>query len=108
MRPGSTGADGREAVVEDYYYLCSITPDAVRLCALVRGHWGIENRCHWTLDVTFGEDLCGTRDATASRNLSSMREIAIAMLRAHPSKKTLPLKQQRAALDQDFIRTFHT
>lgn len=111
VRPDSTGTDGREAVVENHYYLCSVEPDALRLAALVRGHWGIENRCHWTLDVTFGEDLCGTRDATASRNLSSMREMAIAMLRAHPSKKTLPLKQQQAALDQDFrlalLERFH-
>ncbi len=102
VRPGCSGADGREAVVEDHYYLCSIEADAKRLAGLVRGHWGIENRCHWTLDVTFGEDLCGTRDATASRNLSTMREMAIATLRAHPSKKTLPLKQQQAALDPDF------
>lgn len=102
VRHGCSGADGREAVVEDHCFLCSVEPDAVRLAALVRGHWGIENRCHWTLDVTFGEDLCGTRDATASRNLSSMREMAVAMLRAHPSKKTLPLKQQQAALDPDF------
>jgi predicted transposase YbfD/YdcC len=89
VRPGT---DGREAVIEDHCYLRSVLPDDVRLAALVRGHRGAENRYHWTLDVTFGEDLCGTRDATASRNLSSMREMAIAMLRAHPSKKTLPLK----------------
>lgn len=111
VRHGGGGADGREAVVEDHYYLCSIEADAKRLAALVRGHWSVENRCHWTLDVTFGEDLCGTRDATASRNLSTLREMAIALLRSHPSKGTLPLKQQRATLDTDFrlelLANFH-
>jgi predicted transposase YbfD/YdcC len=27
----------------------------------VRQHWSIENGCHWTLDVTFREDLCRIR-----------------------------------------------
>jgi len=40
-----------------------------------------------------------------------MREMAIALLRAHPSKKTLPLKQQQATLDPDFrlklLENFH-
>ena len=27
-----------------------------RFAEAVRGHWGIENRLHWQLDVTFGED----------------------------------------------------
>lgn len=111
VRPGASGADGREATVEDQYYLCSIKADPKLLADLVRGHWGIENRCHWTLDVTFGEDLCGTRDATASRNLSTLREMAIGLLRSHPSKKTLPLKQQQATLDPNFrlrlLENFH-
>jgi len=111
VRHDTSGADGREALVEDHYYLCSIEADAERLAVLVRGHWSVENRCHWTLDVTFGEDLCGTRDATASRNLSTVREMAIGLLRAHPSKKTLPLKQQQATLDPDFrlrlLEKFH-
>ena len=111
VRPGGSGADGREALVEDSYFLCSIEADAKRFAELARGHWGVENRCHWTLDVTFGEDLCGTRDATASRNLSTLREMAIGLLRAHPSKKTLPLKQLQATLDPDFrlrlLANFH-
>jgi predicted transposase YbfD/YdcC len=29
----------------------------------VRGHWGIENNCHWQLDVAFGEDQYLVRKA---------------------------------------------
>ena len=32
----------------------SVTPPNYN--ALVRGHWGIENKLHWHLDVTFRED----------------------------------------------------
>lgn len=102
LRQGAPGADGREPTVEDHYYLCSIPPDVHLLARLVRGHWGIENRCHWTLDVTFGEDKCGLRDPLASRNISSLREMAIHLLRSHPSSATIPLKQMKAALDPSF------
>ena len=37
--------------------------------AAVRGHWGIENRLHWQLDVTFGEDQCRIRKGTRRRQL---------------------------------------
>jgi predicted transposase YbfD/YdcC len=102
LRQGAAGTDGREPSVEDHYYLCSIPPDVGILARLARGHWGVENRCHWTLDVTFGEDKCGLRDPVASRNLSCLREMAIHLLRSHPSASTIPLKQMKAALDPDF------
>jgi len=49
--------------------------------------------------------------STGSRNLSSMREMAIALLRARPPTRLCPLKQQRATLDPDFrlklLENFH-
>lgn len=101
-RPSSRGSDGREATVEDHYYLCSTLPNAENILALVRGHWGIENRCHWTLDVVFGEDASPIRDQVATRNLSTMREVAIHLLRSHPSKDSLRQKRLRAMLDPNF------
>ena len=34
-------------------YLCSTKLDAETFACMVRSHWGIENRLHWTLDVVF-------------------------------------------------------
>ena len=36
----------------------SIPPHAATFAAASRGHWGVENSLHWTLDVTFREDDC--------------------------------------------------
>ncbi len=105
------GTDGREAVVEDHYYLCSAPPDAEAILATVRAHWAIENRCHWILDVVFGDDACQVRDANAAQNLGTLRDIALHMLRSHPKKLSLAKKHQEAALDSNFraevIANFH-
>jgi predicted transposase YbfD/YdcC len=42
--------------LERRYYICSRVLSAEDLAAAVRAHWGIENRLHWVLDVSFGED----------------------------------------------------
>ena len=87
---------------EVHYFLCSFKADAPRLAKLVRGHWGVENRCHWVLDVTFREDHCQVRDANGAHNLSILREMAIKALRNEPSKLSLRRKRRRAALDPNF------
>ena len=87
---------------EIHYFLCSFKADAPRLAALVRGHWSVENRCHWVLDVTFGEDHCQVRDKNAAHSLSIMREMVIKALRNEPSKLSLRRKRRRAALDPSF------
>src|SRR5690606_10019596 len=43
-------ADGSRSE-EDRYWLTSLESDAQHLLKLVRGHWGIENQCHWVMDV---------------------------------------------------------
>jgi predicted transposase YbfD/YdcC len=46
-----------------------------------RSHWGVENRLHWVLDVTFREDNCRVRKGHAPQNLSALREFALSLLR---------------------------
>lgn len=89
-------------LTEVHYFLCSIPADAKRLAALVRGHWSVENRCHWVLDVVFGEDHSQVRDPAAAHNLSILREMALKALRNETSKGSLRSKRKRASLDSSF------
>ena len=36
------------------FYLSSLKPVASRIAHAIRTHWGIENKVHWILDVSFG------------------------------------------------------
>jgi len=42
-----------------------------------RGHWTVENRLHWTRDVTFHEDDSQLRTGTAPRNMAAFRNLAL-------------------------------
>jgi hypothetical protein len=52
-----------------------------RLADWIRGHWGIE-ALHHIRDVTFAEDASQLRTANAPRTMASLRNLAIAILRA--------------------------
>ena len=68
MAIGRTQRDGKECI-DVRYYILSRFVSAVRFASAVRGHWGIENRLHWQLDVTFQEDQCRIRKGTRGREL---------------------------------------
>jgi hypothetical protein len=51
-----------------------------RLLALVRAHWGIENRLHHVRDVAMDEDRCRVR--AGARALASIRNLALSLIRA--------------------------
>ena len=69
----------------------------------VRGHWGIENRLHWVLDVTMGEDLCRTRKDNAPHNLAVLRHMALNMINQEPSKGSRRGKFMRAGWNDSFL-----
>jgi predicted transposase YbfD/YdcC len=88
---------------ETHYYISSLHADAATLLQSVRDHWGIENRCHWILDVVFNEDASRTKLGFADHNLAILRKIALNLLRQHPAKGSLNGKRYSAALNEDFL-----
>ncbi|MDR3114777.1 MAG: hypothetical protein LBU25_04575 [Treponema sp.] len=46
----------------------------------VRGHWGVENRVHWQLDVTFQDDQNRTMEQPGPRNVPRMKRAALGIL----------------------------
>ena len=81
-----TMRDGEESN-EVRYYILSKYLSARRFADAVRGHWGIENRLHWQLDVTFQEDQCRIRKGHADANFSILRRTALAMLKNESTLK---------------------
>jgi predicted transposase YbfD/YdcC len=59
--------DGKETA-ETRYYISSL-PVGVKVFAhAVRSHWGIENSCHWSLDMTYREDESRIREPHLREN----------------------------------------
>jgi predicted transposase YbfD/YdcC len=95
--------EGSKLTDETHYYISSLAPEAERLLVAVRAHWGIENGCHWVLDVIFHEDASRTRLQYADDNLALLRKIALNLIRQLPAKGSLKGKRYRAALNEDFL-----
>lgn len=89
-----------------HYYGSSLDgSDAPLLAKCIRGHWGIENKEHWILDVTFHEDLSRVRIGFGPENLATLRHMALNFLKREKSvkRKSIARKRFAAALDQDYL-----
>ena len=97
---------GDRVSVERHHYLLSAPLAAAAFAAAVRSHWGIENRVHWVLDVTFGEDACRARTGHAARNLAVVRHLALNLLRQDATRAgSIATKRFTAALDDAYLTT---
>jgi predicted transposase YbfD/YdcC len=89
---------------ETRYYISSLKPNAKRLNAAIRQHWGIENKLHWILDVAFGEDLSRKRAGHAAENFSLLNRIALSLLKQDKTSKIgIHGKRLQAAWDHDYL-----
>ena len=67
------------------YGITSRTPeqaDAQQLLAINRGHWSIENSCHYVLDWNFDEDRSRIRTGYGPENISRLRRFAIGVIKS--------------------------
>lgn len=77
---------GDKTSVECRYYISSLPgDDAKKALDASRAHWGVENRLHWCLDVTFGEDKANVRLRNLAENFSVIRRLAMNAVRKMPS-----------------------
>jgi predicted transposase YbfD/YdcC len=95
---------GDQTTVTRRYFISSLRSDAKSLLRAVRTHWGIENKVHWILDVTFREDDCRIRKGNGAENFAVLRHIALNLLKQEKSTKlSLRAKRKRAAWDPDYL-----
>jgi predicted transposase YbfD/YdcC len=87
---------GGQESIEVRYYLSSL-PVGVNLFArAVRGHWSVENTCHWTLDVTFREDDSRIRERVLGSNITWLYRFTLSILKQHPDRRMSLIMKRRA------------
>ena len=103
----SREADGRTER-ETRYYITSLVMLAVLLGPVIRGHWAVENSLHWVLDMVFRDDECRVRTENAPANFTTIKHMALNLLRRPPGKLSLRGRRKAAAWDDDFLYSLVT
>lgn len=94
--------DGKETI-ETRYYISSLPVGVKRFAHAVRSHWGIENSCHWCLDMTFREDESRIRDDRMRENFAWLNRFVLSLLKQHPSRNTIAGKRRSCAWNDQFL-----
>src|SRR5664280_8804 len=94
--------DGKETI-ELRYYISSLDLEVKRFARAVRGHWGIENSCHWSLDLTFREDESRLRAPHLSENFAWLNRFALSLLKQHPGRQSLVMKRRSCGWSDAFL-----
>jgi predicted transposase YbfD/YdcC len=94
--------DGKETI-EMRYYISSLPVKVKQFAHAVRSHWGIENGCHWVLDITFREDESRIRDKHLRENFAWLNRFALSLLKQHPGKDSIAMKRRACGWSDDFL-----
>jgi predicted transposase YbfD/YdcC len=88
---------------ETRFYITSLVLLAAQLGLIVRSHWAVENSLHWVMDMIFRDDECRVRTDHAPANFTTIKHIALNLLRNAKGKDSLRLRRKVAAWDDDFL-----
>jgi predicted transposase YbfD/YdcC len=94
--------DGKETV-EVRYYISSLAMDVKRLARAVRGHWGVENGCHWVLDVTYREDESRIREQALRENFAWLNRFTLSLLKQHPDRASIAMKRRSCGWNENYL-----
>lgn len=101
-----SGVHKGRSSTEQRYYISSATFDAAEFNRRIRAHWRIENRCHWLLDVVFGEDDCRLHTGHGAQNFAILRRIVLNLLKNEKSTKaSVKLKWHRLGWSVDYLQS---
>lgn len=95
-----------EITKEKRYYISSLSADPKFIQNAVRQHWGVENKLHWVLDISFGDDQSRIRKGNAPRNMAIIKKTALNLLNfVKKASPRLSLKRMRkmAGWDNTFL-----
>jgi predicted transposase YbfD/YdcC len=94
--------DGKETIEVRYYINC--LPMGVKQFArAVRGHWGIENTCHWVLDMTYREDESRIRNEALRENFAWLNRFTLSFLKQYPDRTSLVMKRRSCGWNENYM-----
>lgn len=94
--------EGKETI-EVRYYISSLAVSVKRFAHAVRGHWGIENSCHWSLDITYREDESRIRNQHLRENFAWLRRFTLSLFKQHQSRKSVAMKRNCCGWSENFM-----
>jgi predicted transposase YbfD/YdcC len=94
--------DGKETI-QTRYYISSLPLGVQRFARAVRGHWGIENSCHWSLDFTFREDESRLREKNLRENFAWLNRFVLSLLKQHSGKDSVVMRRRACGWDENFL-----
>ena len=94
--------DGKETI-EVRYYISSLAVSVKQFAHAVRSHWGIENSCHWSLDITYREDESRIREKHLRENFAWLRRLTLSLLKQHQGRKSVAMKRNCCGWSEDFM-----
>ena len=96
--------NGEKSCGSRYFITSKKTMTAEKALASVRGHWQVENKLHWVLDVAFREDESRLRAENAAENFTVIRHAALNLLRnVKGSKVGIKNRRLEAGWSEPFL-----
>ena len=90
-------------MVDVRYYISSLPMGVKQLARAVREHWGVENSCHWSLDMTFREDESRIREPHVRENFAWLNRFVLSLLKQHPGKDSIVMKRRGCGWSDNFL-----
>jgi predicted transposase YbfD/YdcC len=99
----STRIRDGQRTMETRYYISSLAMGVKLFAHAVRGHWGIENTCHWSLDFTFREDESRIREKNLRENFAWMNRFLLSLLKQHQGRDSIVMRRRACGWDERFM-----
>ena len=99
---------GDKTEMDTRFCITSLVLLAAQPGPIVRSHWAVENSLHWVLDMIFRDDECRVRTENAPANSTTLKHMALNLMRKPPGKDSLRVRRKLAAWDDDFLASLIT
>ena len=94
---------GGKETTETRYYISSLPVGVKQFAHAIRSHWGIENSCHWSLDMTYREDESRIRDPHMRENFAWLNRFTLSLLKQHPGKDSIAMKRRGCGWNENYL-----